>query len=667
MNNYLFYKKKMYDYPFIIILNNDNIKLIDNSYTYIYDNYYDIFYYYISNDHQKDTLDNINISYFNFILNIINIIILYIENKNFNIYKSNLKNLYYTYYNINNINDKYTDIIFNYLFNIISNIKYDINILKNLYDIINSYINNTNIIEVKYNLKYVIKIFKIINECNTNIDISLKIISCINKYFIINKPSKLTNKIIELLKYNNFITFNNINDLNNLKIINNNFFLTINNKKINKINGPNNMYILKPKKQYYQYKLPLLLLFGDTHFSKNNQCNKCDIDKCYNIQNTLLELINDVKIKNRNDKKIIFTYDLYVEKKNYQKYVEEQDIYEDFLADLRKNYCFTNKKLCKYNNINWHYVDLRFFKNIYIKDNKTKNDIYYILPDIFNNLKNNKNLFTDFKQFTKIIDDINYINKYFYVYILYINNISLKNINYNEVITLLQNFKYNKDTTYILLPNYDLYKHNNVYIYIFYFLDNYNVYKQLLKIDNDFKKELIISIIKYIKKNLNNNTKYLYKNSNDNVKYITKIINITNNINYQDYDNIILINKIKKYINKIDFSYINDFYFNIILFNSILLDIYYILRCFKISYNKNNDKYKSLLSIGYFGASHTRKLYNFFISNYYDKLYKNNYNQYNKKNIRCIKIDKNINLDDILNNLYNEYNNNIDIITKYDE
>ena len=650
MNNYLFYRKKMYNYPFIIILNNDIVKLIDNSYTYKYNNYY-------------DTINDNTLTYFNFIINIINTTISFIENKNYNIYISNLKNLYYTYYNVYDINDKYINIIFNFMLNKIINIKYDVNYLKKLHNVIDDIINN---LIYDINLEDDMKIFKKINKYNTYIDILLKIITCKNKYFIVNKLSKSFYKYIELLKYNNFFTFNTIDDLNNFKI-NDNFFLTINNKKINKINGPNNMYILKPKKQYYKYKLPLLLLFGDIHTSKDKQCNKCDIDKCYNIQNTLLELINDIKLENRNDKKINFTYDLYVEKKNYQKYVEEQDIFEDFLADLRRNYCFTNKNLCKYKNINWHYVDLRQFKNIKSNDDKTKNDIYKILPDIFNNLKYNKKLFTDIKQFTKFIDDINYINKYFYVYILYINNISLKNINYNEVITLLQNFKYNNNTTYILLPNYDLYKHNDVYIYIFYFLDNYNIYKQLLKIDNNLKKELIISIIKYIKKNLDYNIKYLYKNTNDNIKYITKIIHITNNINYQDYNNIILINKIKKNINKIDFSNFDDFIFNIILFNSILLDIYYILRCFKISYNKNGDKYKSLLSIGYFGASHTKKLYNFFISNYYDTLYKNNYNQYNKKNIRCIKIDKNINLDINLNDLYEEYNNNIDIITKYDE
>ena len=424
------------------------------------------------------------------------------------------------------------------------------------------------------------------------------------------------------------------------------------------------MYILKPKEIYYKFKLPLLILFGDTHFSKNNQCI-CDNNECKNVQNTFLELINNVKIKNRNDKNISFTYDLYVEKKNKNSdsNIEFQDIYTDFLTDLRRNFCFSKKKFCKYNNINWHYVDIRFFKNRFIKDDKTKNDIDIILPKIFNDLKDNKNISNN-KQFFDFINNINYINKCFYVYILYINNISLKNINYDEIINLLDNFKYDKNTSYVLLPNYNLYKNNDIYTYIFYYLDNYNIYKQLLKIDNNLKKNLIIFIIKYIKKNQKryHDNKYYYNN----IKYITKIINITQKINYIDNNNDLIINKLNKIINKIDYQYLDNFFSNIISFNTILLDIYYILRNLKISYDKNNNKYKSILSIGYFGTNHTIKLYNFFKNNFYDILYKNSYNDF-INDIRCIKIDKNINLDDVLNNLYNEYNNNIDIKTKYEE
>ena len=654
MNNQLFYRKKMYNYPFIIISNNDNIKYIDDHYTYIFNDYYNIL-----NNMLHNNLDEKILKYYNFIINIINITISYIENKNYNTYISNLKNLYYTYYDAYNINNKYIKTIFNFMFDIIINIKYSINNLKNLLENIDKLINNQ-----KYEIKLdsSMKIFKKINKCNTYIDILLKIINSKNKYFILNNFSKSSNKYIELLKYNNFFTFNTLDDLNNFKLLDD-FFLTINNKKVKKINGPNNLYILKPKKQYYEYKLPLLLLFGDVHNSKDEKCDKCDNNKCFNIQNTLLELFNNIKIINRNDKKINFTYDLYVEKKNYQKYIEEQDNFEDFLADLRRNHCFTNKKKCKYNNINWHYVDLRQFKNIKSKDKKTKGDIYNILFEIFNDLKNNENIFDDQKYFNKIINHINYINKYFYVYILYINNISLKNIDYDNVITLLEKFKYNKYDSYILLPNYDLYKHNQVYTYIFYFLDNYNIYKQLLKIDNNLKKQLIIFIIKYIQKN-HNNTKYIYEYSDNNIEYITNIINISK---ISQDNKVTIINTLKNNINKINFANIDKFFFNIILFNSILLDIYYLLRCFKISYGINGIKNKSLLSIGYFGSSHTKKLYNFFISNFYESIYNNNYNQYKKNNIRCIKIDKNINLDILLNDLYNEYNNDVDIITKYEE
>jgi hypothetical protein len=105
-------------------------------------------------------------------------------------------------------------------------------------------------------------------------------------------------------------------------------------------------------------------------------------------------------------------------------------------------------------------------------------------------------------------------------------------------------------------------------------------------------------------------------------------------------------------------------------FNLILLDIYYILRNLKTSYSKKNKKYKSLLSIGYFGARHTRNVIDFFLNSFYDTIYINDYNENlyknNKELIRCIKIDKDINLNNIINDMYKEYNNDEDIITEYD-
>jgi hypothetical protein len=96
------------------------------------------------------------------------------------------------------------------------------------------------------------------------------------------------------------------------------------------------------------------------------------------------------------------------------------------------------------------------------------------------------------------------------------------------------------------------------------------------------------------------------------------------------------------------------------------LDIYFILRLFKISYDKNNKKYKSLLSIAYFGDYHVKNLYNFFIDSFYEKVYINNNN--NSNIFRCIKIDRIINLDEIILEINDEYNNNEENIkTKYEE
>ncbi len=592
MKNLYLYRKNMKKYPYVIILS-DNITLSDDIYIYKFD--------------KKSSI------YLNFISEITDNLKLYVTNKQDKKYSDKIKNLYYKFFDYQ-VSDKYKNIIYNYVFN--------------------------NLINRKYTIKK-------INEYNENIDILFKTMTCKNKYFIINKDDKKNYNFFSLIKYNNILKFKTLEDVHNIKNldftpVNNNtkYYLTINNKKINKINGPVSLYILKPKEKYYGYKLPLLILFGDSHFSKINQC-MCIKNECNNVQNTFLNLINDMKINNKNDKNIIFTYDLYVEKNNVQKYVLEQDNYEDFLSDLRKNYCFTNKDKCSYKNINWHYIDLRIFRNM---KNKDKNNIHFILEVILKNVEQ----FDDSK-YTNIIEYVQYFNKYFYAYILHISGISLKKINYDEIIDMLYSFKYDKNDSHLLLPNYDRYKHNNVLIYIYYFLDNYNIYKQLLKIDDNLKRNLIKNIIKYIK------TKYKNKDKNLSSKNIDFIINF-----FKNYTDKNVIYDFKNIIKNNDISH------NVVLFNSILLDIYFIVRNFKVSYDKNYNKYKSILSIGYFGSAHTDNLCNFYIKNYYDLEYKNihNYDDYHN-DIRCVKLDKDINLDNLLNDLYVKYNDNKDIITKY--
>jgi hypothetical protein len=333
---------------------------------------------------------------------------------------------------------------YEYVYNKIKHLSSYIDDLKMIYNLLNIilYLNGTQ--KFIYKIKYedlkdysydnIIKILNKIKNYNSCIDILLKIIKCKNKFFILYGSIKYLNVLLNsTLKYTNYIYFNLFEELikyKNIDIIPDDklYYLTINDKKVNKINGPTTMYILKPKEKYYKYKLPLLMLFGDLHFSKDNQCICRDDEECKNIQNTFLELINDIKINDREDKKIKFTYDLYIETSNIDlKYKKKQDIYIGPLHDISYNYCFTNKKLCKYKNINWHYVDLRFnVNNNIINDILNKQYFEDIIYSIYDNLIENKNL-------DKIFKDIKYIKTFFYAYILYINNIYLKNINYDEL------------------------------------------------------------------------------------------------------------------------------------------------------------------------------------------------------------------------------------------
>lgn len=238
------------------------------------------------------------------------------------------------------------------------------------------------------------------------------------------------------------------------------------------------------------------------------------------------------------------------------------------------------------------------------------------------------------------------------------NQISIKNINYDEIIQIFESFEYNKYDPYQLLPNYDKYKDNNIYIYIFYYLDNYNIYKQYIKLDNNLKKYLITIIIKYIKKHIKYESDQL-QNNKEYVKFFTDLINY----NYNDE---IDINVFKERINyKFNNKLLNFIWNTWMNFNLILLDIYYILRNLKTSYSKNGNKYKSLLSIGYFGAVHTGLINNFFLKSLYESVYVDDSYLQNYNAIRCIKFNTNINLDEIINDMYKEYNNNEDILSEY--
>ena len=85
--------------------------------------------------------------------------------------------------------------------------------------------------------------------------------------------------------------------------------LILKDKIINRISGPVSMYYLTPSlRELHNYKeenidLPLIILFGDHHYSRENMCPNCDCDEkscCYEIYHT--DFLKELD-KDRNEKK----------------------------------------------------------------------------------------------------------------------------------------------------------------------------------------------------------------------------------------------------------------------------------------------------------------------------------------------------------------------------
>jgi len=77
-----------------------------------------------------------------------------------------------------------------------------------------------------------------------------------------------------------------------------NNYLLLNNKKIKYISDPVSFTILNSKDKIN--KLPIIILFGDIHYSSKNKCNHCNIkNKCYNLHNNIIKIFNDISNENK--------------------------------------------------------------------------------------------------------------------------------------------------------------------------------------------------------------------------------------------------------------------------------------------------------------------------------------------------------------------------------
>ena len=146
--------------------------------------------------------------------------------------------------------------------------------------------------------------------------------------------------------------------------------LIVNKKEIHNISGPVSMYILKPKPNQQMFKnLPMYILFGDIHNNNDNLCDqKIDIGKTYNIYDIeFLSLFSKLSTPEE-------PIDFYTESQdlhNYNIYEPFDTIYPmDYISSLYSQ-CYSKRKLVTYEydeqkckeieNVRWHSADARQF------------------------------------------------------------------------------------------------------------------------------------------------------------------------------------------------------------------------------------------------------------------------------------------------------------------
>ena len=171
----------------------------------------------------------------------------------------------------------------------------------------------------------------------------------------------------------------------------------IGNKPIWKISGPIRVTVLKPdddlKKRFEEEggRLPYIILFGDHHFDRENNCDECKCNTnwmtgkgweneecCYDIDDPeFLKLFDGVATKN-------YPIDFYTEQE-YEPRLGDPNIYninpllkgadaEGYLSKFIHDYkiCYSKdekvkrtpryKKECPTRDIRWHYIDTRSFR-----------------------------------------------------------------------------------------------------------------------------------------------------------------------------------------------------------------------------------------------------------------------------------------------------------------
>ena len=440
-----------------------------------------------------------------------------------------------------------------------------------------------------------------------------------------------------------------------------NFGLYIKDTKINFISGPIFMTILKPKESFinklkgHGLYAPIFILFGDDHSSDKNQCvcSEAESGTCLDMMH-LLKKIDTLTTTE-------FPIDVFIEFFNMSNRTLKESNYPLNKLKYQAVNCFgknEKKELqCPTRNIRWHYADVRF------NDYKKEYNFEFFIDNLYE------------------------------IFYKRINDKPVENMNFTKILT-----SFSKEKT-------------QIYLNLLKTVCNSDFFSRFLEIENgglttkEFKKTTIqTEFVKIINKDIisliNNLIKYTNKfldheliiTLDDMNTYINNFINLLSeyltwernveeeNKNYETFREVF---KRLEYYGRIGKEYIEGTinFKKFIIFCNILLDLdvymmdyYFLLRSLKTPYNKEEDKIENnaIMNISYFGSSHSIHIIDLLVNKLkgYDILlcvhnhvnkdvhieenlcYKNpesfRENDITNEKYRCININKEIHLDQLL-------------------
>ena len=394
--------------------------------------------------------------------------------------------------------------------------------------------------------------------------------------------------------------------------------LIINGKTINEISGPTIFTLLKPKKDMFdkfkvkKFHLPIVMLLGGVHFSKNNICKDCETkENCQQMySNSFLELLDDYsKKKGRIEFNIEDFYEEKIlnERKNDEEYYNELSRKEkvSLLDELNFNVlpCMferTSSNFTKYckaqsDNINFFSIDPRT-KSISFEQN------LFFLVRILSSIIDCNTIEELEIKIKEIITFMSVKSLEEQIYIIYyiLNDKSFDALYHNKKIEKTYFFKEFKKQTispFNLFPFW-IKKINKYLELIFKELVNDEILKRAIHLIIVFSRVLILS--SEIETTLNSK---VMKEKNDKLR------------KYKDD----LLKNILNYKYKL---HIKNLFVNV---TNVFLDVPYILKLL----NNENPK-DCILSLGYFGSLHSYYLEKFLIDilGLYERIISINYDKF---------------------------------------